>query len=323
MKFYMKFCIALLFIFCIFEYAIGGPDVEGSCSITAGNASVTEFNCANVSEYTKCARLPDPADLDYLYASTDACYEITDAVVIDDTHWMHYRDKMPVYGTATVLSANPMGSSGYYTMSVDCTVTSPFNAVFGGTRGGTSPTNGASICNMIIESSIYELLGEPATALPGDICPDGFYTVPYETSCGTGLVNIANVPNCSDDTSGEYCLIPAGTPCAAISDCGEISYTNSNGLYTLLYTACDAGMCADEATTLTACGNGYYGDGTSCTPCPTGGVSDTPTWSEQSDGTITFDVVADAMTDCYVEPDTYFTDEKGTYRFRENCTYKD
>ena len=82
-------------------------------------------------------------------------------------------------------------------------------------------------------------------------------------------------------------------------------------------------MCADDATTLTACGNGYYGDGTSCTPCPTGGVSDTPTWSEQSDGTIRFNTVAESMTDCYVEPDTYFTDEKGTYRFRENCTYKD
>ena len=42
----MKFYIALLFIFCIFDvYAVDldDPDAALSCSVTAGNASVTEL----------------------------------------------------------------------------------------------------------------------------------------------------------------------------------------------------------------------------------------------------------------------------------------
>ena len=53
-------------------------------------------------------------------------------------------------------------------------------------------------------STIYNI-----TASETDICPDGFFTMPYDVSCGAGMVDTANVPNCSDDTSGESCLIPA------------------------------------------------------------------------------------------------------------------
>ena len=272
--------------------------------------------CVSVDTVTKCARFP--TCVGFCYRDGSRPTYTNNVAESDGVSWSYLRDGIPYSGTSQDLYIDKVSAQA------TCLITSPVLASvtgWGALFNLQAPT-GANVCAF---PDVWELSQSDfvVTQLEGDICPDGFYTVPYETSCGTGLVNIANVPNCSDDTSGEYCLIPAGTPCAAISDCGEISYTNSNGLYTLSYTACDAGMCADDATTLTACGNGYYGDGTSCTPCPTGGVSDTPTWSEQSDGTIAFDVVADAMTDCYVEPDTYFTDEKGTYRFRENCTYKD
>ena len=118
---------------------------------------------------------------------------------INDTH------QIPISGTAEVNFPN-----------VNCVITSPFYAEVPCYMGAVSPgfVSAAQNCaewNCDMSAEIV------ASALADDVCPDGFYTVPYEIDCGEGLVDVADVAHCDEDTSGDYCLIgevPA-TPCAA------------------------------------------------------------------------------------------------------------
>ncbi|MBQ4070443.1 MAG: hypothetical protein IJD52_03685 [Alphaproteobacteria bacterium] len=101
------------------------------------------------------------------------------------------------------------GESG---MDVDCSIYSPFNVNYTIFKEPGEP---------LVYSCIWALyhygdsLMAAATALPDDKCPDGFYTVPYDVSCGVGFVDTTDIPNCSDDTSGPYCLMSRTVPCAS------------------------------------------------------------------------------------------------------------
>jgi len=59
---------------------------------------------------------------------------------------------------------------------------------------------------------------------------------------------------------------------------------------------------------------------TECSTCPT------HSYTNASGQTVTVAATsvagAGSATACYIDPDTYFTDQIGTYHFKENCTYK-
>lgn len=302
--------------------------------------------CVSASRTTKCARLPEYELIstpvgDMLFGSyiTDAIF--SDPVVLDDKNYTHVRNGVPITGVLS--SYNKTGLS--YIYYVDCEVTSPFSAKYrlSNYYAATELDAPVELC-ADINNVVDDMLGNDSglsgpespggtqtedmyvwdsipTALPGDACPDGFYTVPYDVSCGEGMIDTADIPNCDDDTSGEYCLISDGVSCESYSDCGDMSFTNANGVYTLSYTACNGGMCSDASTTDVACGNGYYGNGTTCTKCPGDGTSNTPGYTENNDGTLAIINNASLITDCYVTPNVYFRDGVGKYRFRNNCNY--
>lgn len=165
-----------------------------------------------------------------------------------------------------------------------------------------------------------------SVALAGDKCPDGFYTVSYNFLCGEGMIEDSveegRMPLCSENASGGYCLIVNGIPCDVISDCGAVSFTNDgNGKYALKYTACSGGICAKSETQVSACGNGYYGDGITCTKCPQNIMSDIPTYTDNGNGALIINANAREERDCYVTPEMKFSDLSGSYSYESNCSY--
>ena len=162
--------------------------------------------CTSTSEITKCARFPD---------FMDVClnYGLDSLVDIDGLGWTIYYNDIPITGTSDgVLDTR-------FQSTTTCTFLSPFTAsLTTAYDGGIIPRDMGSGHICIDTCSLSSSFSTTSfSTLPGDVCPDGFFTVPYEVSCGTDMVNItSDIPNCSDDTSGEYCLIPAGpttVPC--------------------------------------------------------------------------------------------------------------
>lgn len=153
-------------------------------------------NCVSVDTVTKCARFPQ-----YHAPYLTSYGEFT------DNSWSFGFDNHIWSGSEATLEWP----------DCTCEITSPFNAtlvfVFG--PGSTTPdTSPQEACSKYIEKDQtieFVLHGK----LDGDICPDGFYAVPYEISCGEGFVDTESVPNCDDDTSGDYCQIPAAVTCDA------------------------------------------------------------------------------------------------------------
>lgn len=126
--------------------------------------------------------------------------------------------------TATVWLKSDMFSGIYYLpmsgrlegesgMRVSCSIYSPFNMSYTAIKEPGEPLVSSCLWGLVYGGGGSFM--NPATALPGDKCPDGFYTVPYDVSCGTGFVDTTDIPNCSDDTSGPYCLISRTVPCTS------------------------------------------------------------------------------------------------------------
>ena len=139
---------------------------------------------------------------------------------------------MAFHGRIIVMVFHILGRPSTVTAKTTCVITSPFNANAFGAKlvvAGDIST-GAAICSTPDVWDVSDW-GVQATALDGDTCPDGFFTVPYEKTCGTGMVNTADVPNCADDTSGEYCLVTLVKPC----ELGISALKTSSGLSFALY----------------------------------------------------------------------------------------
>lgn len=107
---------------------------------------------------------------------------------------------------------------------VDCYITSPFVATLTG-YGNYNTSNPYEICAKWLNWSIERELSD-ISRLPGDKCPDGFYTVPYDISCGEGFVDDTDIPSCNDDTSGTFCMVPGTVPCTS----GVTQLRTSTGL---------------------------------------------------------------------------------------------
>lgn len=180
-----------------------------------------ELSCVANNDFVKCARLP--TDIYNKNASNAELYAHVDAGTwVDDTNWAHFRNGVPIVGHAENVTVMSMGSM--FVTSADCVVTEPFNVKFVGEIASMVKQPGVTVCLYGAQTAVdgevpsdAAIVGV-ATALDGDVCPDGFFTVPYESWCGEGMVNISDVPNCDDDTSGEFCLIenaPPTVPCTA------------------------------------------------------------------------------------------------------------
>lgn len=179
-----------------------------------------ELSCVANTGFVKCARLP--TDVYNKNASDAELYaNIGVGTWVDDSNWTHFRNGVPIVGHAENVTVTPVGS-GFVT-SADCVVTEPFNAKFVGEIVAGDEQTGTVACSytaQTVGSMDYPadaMIVGTATALDGDVCPDGFFTVPYESWCGEGMVNISDAPNCDDDTSGEFCLIdmPSSSPCVS------------------------------------------------------------------------------------------------------------
>ncbi len=155
--------------------------------------------CVSVDAVTKCARLPEFFSIGSLDVSgkyTDASWEIVYSDVVYS-------------GNSAECTGN--GLDGL----CRCEVDSPFDATI-------LFATGPFLFDSAYQACAYMRMGEMTESYTfnaksdNDACPDGFYTVPYNVSCGEGMVDVADVPYCDDDMSGDYCLMLASAaPCAA------------------------------------------------------------------------------------------------------------
>ena len=168
--------------------------------------------CVSSNDIVKCARLPEGIHM--------ADINLQDSNSADDVSWsslLYDHQSFP-----EIIDTHQIAISGTATLDswdVVCTITSPFYAEVICAAGGmpmmpgyVSPANSCAEWKCDMSAEIH------ASALPNDVCPDGFYTVPYDVSCGVGLVEVSDIPQCDTDTSGEFCLIggaPLAAPCAA------------------------------------------------------------------------------------------------------------
>lgn len=126
-----------------------------------------------------------------------------------DSSWSIIYDGVVYSGN----SAECMRTSFGY--SCQCVVNSPFNAVIKFTTGPMLFDTAYEACSGMWEAELLESYVFDGR-LDGDMCPDGFYAVPHDMSCGEGFVDVAGVPECENDVSGDYCLMPpSAAPCAA------------------------------------------------------------------------------------------------------------
>jgi len=119
--------------------------------------------------------------------------------------------------------------------------------------------------------------------------------------------------------AGQCSICPAGAACAGGSapfyKCKEGMYQPLEGQDMCLYAPAGSYSSGVGSTTVEPCAGGTYNPYTgrsSCIPCPaTGGDA----------LAVTGATGATNVSDCYVASDTYFTDDKGTYRYKSNCSY--
>lgn len=150
--------------------------------------------CVSVKDVTKCARLPERFSIAFTRGGT----------YTDDSWSVEFND--------IVYSGN---GAEYDSRGYRCVVNSPFNAVIQFVSGPIVFGSAYEACANMFHGEMtigFTVDGR----LDDDMCPDGFYTVPYEISCGEGFVDATNVPRCADDMSGDFCLLSASAaPCAA------------------------------------------------------------------------------------------------------------
>ena len=84
------------------------------------------------------------------------------------------------------------------TVNTTCHITHPFNLTF---KTYSEPmSTPIDDCANGIEMQQADMIR--SSALTNETCPSGFYTMPYDESCGPGLVETENIAICDNDTSG-------------------------------------------------------------------------------------------------------------------------
>ncbi len=177
--------------------------------------------------------------------------------------------------------------------------------------------------------------------------------------CGANQeLQCSTVAGCANEvckcvySGGVLPVLPTVT-CAKPSDCGAIEVTTSDVVtdddstdvnsYSVQYRAClvATGECASVYSTVSRCGYGYYGNGTTCTRCPSIETPDGLIYSTSSEplyveqysgdgvycrvgqcGTVTISGGASSITSCYVPDGTALSNASGYYEVVGNCYYK-
>lgn len=107
--------------------------------------------------------------------------------------------------TVPVTGYSESGNTG----NITCHITHPFNLTF---KTYSQPmSTPIDDCANGIEMQQADMIR--SSALTNETCPSGFYTMPYDESCGPGLVETENIAICDNDTSGRFCLIQNQIPC--------------------------------------------------------------------------------------------------------------
>lgn len=114
-------------------------------------------------------------------------------------------------------------------------------------------------------------------------------------------VTASDTKNCSECPIGSTCA--GGT--AGAAPCPAGSYCNTTGL------SQPSGQCAK--------GTYSYAGAIACTSCPNTGLTDV---NGNIVSATTAGTGATAYTACFVDPDTYFKDDQGTFHYKNNCTYE-
>ena len=200
--------------------------------------------CRSTKSVHKCARLPKvepfsgPLGNTFMVGSYVEGYSITDPSAIDSNNWSHIHNGIFVQGNVLSSETSPMGP--FYIDQADCYTTFPFHVIYYAEqrRSASAEPDYASACANVRENwqtwtlENGAILSTP-TALEGDICPDGFFTVPWESWCGEGMVNVSDAVSCDSDlTDAMYCLMPMDE---VLCETGVSNLKTSTGLSFSLY----------------------------------------------------------------------------------------
>lgn len=177
-------------------------------SLILGHGAFAE--CVSVDTVTKCARLPEFLGVNIDFAPGDYTEDSWSFIykTAYDGEFKHYYS-----GISAEIITNGDEQRLY------CYMTSPFQmtitAMYSLEGQPLLTSNPYEACSRYLRMAIIRSLSN-VTVASVDVCPDGFYTVPYEIDCGDGFVDVAGVPECENDVSGDYCLMPSSAaPCAA------------------------------------------------------------------------------------------------------------
>ncbi len=171
------------------------------------------------SGVTKCAKLPDYDSVagpfgTMIMGSYISGMVFSEPVAQDEENWTHVRNDVPIAGIVEGYNVSKMGPN--YIHTVYCKTTSPFAVVFTlDKRSSVDTLNPAEICanaDAVGFTNENGVITSVPVALDGDKCPSGFYTVPYNYSCGVGKVDVTDVPGC-DEATDSSCLLITDTPC--------------------------------------------------------------------------------------------------------------
>lgn len=200
--------------------------------------------CKSTKYVHKCAKLPKVDFFVDAFGNTVTMgdyvkgYSITDPSAIDSNNWSHIYNGIFVQGY--VLSSHSVAMGPFYFDRADCYTTFPFHVKYYAEqrRSASAEPDYAYTCANVREnweagsSENGAILGTP-TALEGDICPDGFFTVPWESWCGEGMVNVSDAVSCDSDlTDAMYCLMPMDE---VLCETGVSNLKTSTGLSFSLY----------------------------------------------------------------------------------------
>lgn len=160
-------------------------------------------DCVSTADITKCARLPTNIEA---YTSSGNC-TVNNGVLSDVFIDSEYGYSIPITGTVQCGgTSKPLQTSNY-------SINYPFSVR--SDRVFYWPASTSKCDTECPGGWPATLNGGAITKLPDDVCPDGFYTVPYDISCGEGFVDTTDVPSCADDTSGDFCSTVNRLPCTS------------------------------------------------------------------------------------------------------------
>lgn len=167
--------------------------------------------CVSSNDIVKCARIPI-SGYNILVRGRNGDY--TDASWRFIRYYFINGEFTPGHyfsGTSATKTKAENGST-----YVTCYISSPLILKLSLLGDEFDLSNPYEICAQGIASAVQREMSD-ISKLPDDVCPDGFYTVPYDVSCGVGRVEVSNIPQCDTDMSGEFCLIggDVAAPCAA------------------------------------------------------------------------------------------------------------